>query len=61
MGHLARTGDLSDANLRRCAVYGSVMGSFAVEEFGLSRLLRLTSGEIDARYSEIKQLTHFDA
>lgn len=61
MGHLARTGDLSDANLRRCAVYGSVMGSFAVEEFGLSRLLRLTSGEIDARYREIKQLTHFDA
>ena len=61
MGHLARTGDLSDANLRRCAVYGSVMGSFAVEEFGLGRLLRLTPGEIESRYREIKQLTHFDA
>jgi sugar/nucleoside kinase (ribokinase family) len=61
MGHLARTGDLSDANLRRGAVYGSVMGSFAVEEFGLGRLLRLTPGEIESRYREIKQLTHFDA
>jgi sugar/nucleoside kinase (ribokinase family) len=61
MGHLARTGDLSDANLRRAAVYGSVMGSFAVEEFGLGRLLRLTPGEIESRYREIKQLTHFDA
>ncbi len=61
MGHLARTGDLSDANLRRSAVYGSVMGSFAVEEFGLGRLLRLTPGEIEARYREIKNLTHFDA
>jgi sugar/nucleoside kinase (ribokinase family) len=61
MGHLARTGDLSDANLRRAAVYGSVMGSFAVEEFGVGRLLRLTPEEIESRYREIKQLTHFDA
>jgi sugar/nucleoside kinase (ribokinase family) len=61
MGHLARTGNLSDANLRRAAVYGSVMGSFAVEEFGLGRLLRLRPGEIESRYREIKNLTHFDA
>ena len=61
MGHLARTGDLSDANLRRAAVYGSVMGSFAVEEFGVGRLLRLTPAEIESRYREIKHLTHFDA
>lgn len=61
MGHLARTGDLADSNLRRAAVYGSVMGSFAVEEFGVGRLLRLKPGEIEARYREIKNLTHFDA
>jgi sugar/nucleoside kinase (ribokinase family) len=61
MGHLARTGDLSDANLRRGAVYGSVMGSFAVEEFGVGRLMRLTTAEIESRYRAIKNLTHFDA
>jgi len=61
MGHLARTGDLSDANLRRSAVYGSVMGSFAVEEFGVGRLMRLTPEEIESRFREIKNLTHFDA
>lgn len=61
MGHLARTGDLSDSNLRRAAVYGSVMGSFAVEEFGLGRLLRLSPGEIESRYREIRNLMHFDA
>ena len=61
MGHLARTGDLSDANLRRAIVYGSVMGSFAVEEFGVGRLLRLAPNEIESRYREIKNLTHFDA
>jgi len=61
MGHLARSGDLSDANLRRSAVYGAVMGSFAVEEFGVGRLMRLKPEEIESRYREIKQLTHFDA
>jgi sugar/nucleoside kinase (ribokinase family) len=60
MGHLARTGDLSEANLRRAVVYGSVMASFAVEEFGLTRLLRLTPQEIEIRYREFKNLTHFD-
>ena len=61
MGHLARTGDLTDANLRRAVVYGTVMGSFAVEEFGVSRLVRLQPGEIESRYREMKHLTHFDA
>ena len=61
MGHLAKAGDLSHGQLRRAVIYGSVMASFAVEEFGLARLLRLTPKEIEARYREFKNLTHFDA
>jgi sugar/nucleoside kinase (ribokinase family) len=61
MGQLARAGDLSDSNLRRAVVYGSVMASFAVEGFGLERLLRLAPQEIQTRYQEFKNLTHFDA
>jgi sugar/nucleoside kinase (ribokinase family) len=60
MGHLAKAGELSDAQLRRAVIYGSVMASYAVEEFGLARLLRLTPEEIEARYREFKKLTHFD-
>ncbi|HKT13258.1 MAG TPA: PfkB family carbohydrate kinase [Terriglobia bacterium] len=60
MGHLARTGDLSENNLRRAIVYGSVMASFAVEEFGLKRLLELTPREIEGRVREFAQLTRFD-
>src|SRR3954463_14779214 len=33
MGYVARTGDLSDENLRRAMIFGSAMGSFAVEKF----------------------------
>ena len=61
MGHLAKAGDLSHVQLRRAVIYGSVMASYAVEEFGLARLLRLTPKEIEARYREFKNLTHFDA
>jgi sugar/nucleoside kinase (ribokinase family) len=60
MGHLTRTGDVSDGNLRQALVYGSVMASFAVEEFGLTRLLKLTSDEIATRFNEFKTMTHFD-
>ena len=60
MGYLARTGDLGDDNLRRALVYGSVMASFAVEEFGLSRLLRLNWNDIQRRFQEFKSMTHFD-
>jgi sugar/nucleoside kinase (ribokinase family) len=60
MGHLARSGDVSEPNLRRAVIYGSVTASFAVEEFGLGRLLRLKPQEIEARFREFKNLTHFD-
>ncbi len=60
MGHLARSGELTEQNLRRAMVYGSVMASFAVEEFGLKRTSHLTVEEIEARYREFKSLTHFD-
>jgi sugar/nucleoside kinase (ribokinase family) len=60
MGYLARTGNLSDDNLRRALVYGSVMASFAVEEFGLARLLRLNWNDIQTRFQEFKSMTHFD-
>ncbi|MGH9450364.1 MAG: PfkB family carbohydrate kinase [Terriglobia bacterium] len=60
MGHLARAGDGSESHLRRALVYGSVMASFAVEEFGLSRLLRVRPEEIEARFAEFKAMTYFD-
>jgi sugar/nucleoside kinase (ribokinase family) len=60
MGYLAKAGEFSDSQLRRAVIYGSVMASYAVEEFGLTRLLRLTPNEIEARYRAFKALTHFD-
>jgi sugar/nucleoside kinase (ribokinase family) len=59
MGYLSGAGRLTDAVLRRAMVYGSVMGSFAVERFGLERLRKVTRREIDARARHFLRLTQF--
>jgi sugar/nucleoside kinase (ribokinase family) len=59
MGYLASVGSKSDAFLRRAMVYGSVLGSFAVEQFGLDCLLKLKKSEIHARARHFAKLTQF--
>jgi sugar/nucleoside kinase (ribokinase family) len=59
MGYLAGVGRSSEADLRRAMVYGSVMGSFTVERFGLERLRRVTRKEIHARARHFHRLTQF--
>src|SRR3954462_517857 len=60
MGYLARTGDLSDANLRRAVVYGSAMGSFAVEKFSVQRLLEIGPEDIKRRVADFYKLVSFE-
>jgi len=59
MGYLAGSRSTSDASLRRAMVYGSVLGSFAVEKFGLDRLRHLKRSEIHARARHFAKLTQF--
>jgi sugar/nucleoside kinase (ribokinase family) len=59
MGYLAGSKDKTDASLRRAMVYGSVLGSFAVEKFGLDRLRHLKRSEIHARARHFAKLTQF--
>ncbi len=59
MGYLASAGQLNDRSLRCAMVYGSVLGSFAVEQFGVDRLRKLTRGEINQRARHFLKLTTF--
>jgi len=60
MAHLARTGDLSDANLRVAMVYGSTMGSFAVERFSVGRFDEIAAADVAARVRAHADLVHFE-
>jgi len=64
-GYLAQQGiDLGQGHidrreLSRAVIYGSVMGSFCCERFGVDRFRTLTRAEIDARFQEFKKFTDF--
>lgn len=50
MGYLAATGDLSPTAFRKATVAGSIMGSFAVENFSVERLVSLRRADLTARF-----------
>jgi len=64
-GYLAQQGiDLGQGHidrreLSRAVIYGSVMGSFCCERFGVDRFRTLTRAEIDARFQVFKKFTDF--
>ena len=60
MGYLSSQEKLDEAAMRRAMIFGSVMASFNVEEFGTARVRRLTQAEINDRFSAFKRMTHFE-
>lgn len=57
LGWLSYTDNFSKDNMRRAVIFGSVMASFAVEEFGPERLDSLTNDEVQERYYEFQALS----
>ena len=58
MGYIASQGEVTRDVLKHAMFYGSVMGSFSVEQFGTERLQSLSREEIDQRFSVFRELTH---
>jgi sugar/nucleoside kinase (ribokinase family) len=59
LGYLAQVRRLDDTELRRAVVYGSAMGSFAVERFSVERFRDLTVAEIQDRVRQFLEMTAF--
>ena len=65
IGYLAQQGfdlkgdHISRGELSRAVIYGSVMGSFCCERFGVERFRTLEREEIDARFEEFVKFTSF--
>lgn len=60
MGYLDSQETIDEAAMRRAMIFGSVMASFNVEEFGTERVQRLTHQEINERFRAFKRMTHFE-
>lgn len=59
LGHIARKGRLDFRTMKEAVIYGNVMGSFAVEDFGVKRLLALTQNDVEERYEKYRNLVQF--
>jgi sugar/nucleoside kinase (ribokinase family) len=57
MGWIARIGRLNESILRTGIVYGSVLASFAVEQFSVARLAALTWEDVEERYRAFIEMT----
>ena len=59
-GYLARTGRTDEAAMRRGVVYGSTLGSFAVERFSIDRLMEIHRVDIAQRLEGFRKLVTFE-
>jgi sugar/nucleoside kinase (ribokinase family) len=60
LGYLADVGQWDDRHLRRAMVFGSVMGSYAVEAFSIDRFRTLTRSDVGRRVREFREMTTFE-
>jgi len=60
LGYLASRTEVSNSNLRKAVIFGTVMASFTVEKFSLDRLREITLDDVYERYQDLRELTHFD-
>jgi sugar/nucleoside kinase (ribokinase family) len=59
LGYLSQVQSFEVGDMRKAAVFGSVMASFAIEDFGIQRFRTLSSQDIEERYKSFKKLVSF--
>ncbi|HEY8140489.1 MAG TPA: PfkB family carbohydrate kinase [Nitrososphaera sp.] len=59
LGHIARRSRSDFSVMKEAVIYGNVMGSFAVEDFGVRRLLGITKEDVEERYTKYRNLVQF--
>ncbi|HPA16992.1 MAG TPA: PfkB family carbohydrate kinase [Verrucomicrobiae bacterium] len=60
IGHLAASGTVDAATLRRAVVHGSVIASFNAESFSLKRLEGLSKDDVAARFDAFRRFSRFE-
>lgn len=59
LGYLDSVERVSEKGLRQAAVYGSVMASFVIEDFGIERFKSLTLSDVKKRFQEFRKFVTF--
>jgi cytidine kinase len=59
IGHLAQQDNLEIRTFKEAVVHGNVMGAFAVEDFGVKKLLAITREDIQKRFELYRKTVEF--
>lgn len=59
IGFMASMNSTKISTIREAAVYGNIMGSFAVEEYGVDGLSDLKKSQIQKRFRQYKKMVRF--
>ena len=56
MGHLCTNGQINSKSLKNAMIHGNIMGSFAIEDYGIQRLVNIGNKDIKQRYEKYKEI-----
>ncbi len=59
MGYLAEQGNFEPKTLKEAMAYGTIVASFAVEDFSLDRLRRIERPDLDRRMEDYRRMLSF--
>jgi sugar/nucleoside kinase (ribokinase family) len=59
IGYMTSKNSTKISTIREAAVYGNIMGSFAVEEYGIDGLSELKKSQIQKRFNQYKKMVRF--
>ena len=59
LGHLSKIDKINEKTIKEASIYGNIMGSFAVEGFGINKILNISTKDIDERLKSYKELVTF--
>jgi sugar/nucleoside kinase (ribokinase family) len=56
LGYLSKKGKINARTIREASIYGNIMGSFAIEDFGPNKIINISSLDIEKRLEFYKKL-----
>jgi cytidine kinase len=56
IGYLCTQGQINSKSLKNAMIHGNIMGSFAIEDYGIQRLINIGNKDIKQRHEKYKEI-----
>jgi len=56
IGYLCTQGQINSKSLKNAMIHGNILGSFAIEDYGIQRLVKISNKDIKLRHEKYKEI-----